>query len=58
MTTAYPPIGPTPGGEEREDADGGNAVVYKVVNKIYRLRKWCKYRAFKWLEYGGGGERE
>lgn len=49
MATAYLSIGPTPGGEEREDADGGN--VCKVVNKIYRLRKGCKYGAFKQLEY-------
>jgi len=46
MATAYLPIDPTPGGEEREDADGGNVVVSKVVNKIYRLRKRCNYEAF------------
>lgn len=51
MATAYPSIGPTPGGEEREDANGGNVVVCKVVNKIYRLRKGCKNGAFKQLEY-------
>lgn len=51
MATAYPSIGPIPGGEEREDVDGGNVVVCMVVSKIYRLRKGCKYGAFKQLEY-------
>lgn len=48
----YPSIGPTIcGSEEIEDTDRGNTVVYKIANKIYKLRKGCKCGAFKLLEY-------
>lgn len=49
MATANLSIGPTSGGEQREDMGAGNVLVCKVVNKIYTLRN--KYGSSKQLEY-------